>query len=170
MISNRASGIMRGLARFIGLYYYRPMQIRFHCPAEGCVAIIEYAPLEGAGPTMTCPRCGVAHDIHLSEPIRKQHMVDQCPICRGTEMFVRKDFPQRIGLLIVVVFGLASIYFFRTSVLTAWLVLAAAVVVDLVIYGCIGKVTTCYSCRAEFRGGLLNPAHEGFDLATSEKH
>lgn len=146
------------------------MQIRFHCPTEGCVAIIEYMPLESSGPTMTCPRCGTAHAIHLSDSIRNQHVVDHCAICRGTEMFVRKDFPQRLGLFIVVVFGLASIYFFRQSVLVAWAILATAVLIDVVIYAFIGKATTCYACRAEYRGNRLNPAHEGFDLATSEKH
>ena len=36
--------------------------------------------------------------------------------------------------------------------------------------GVIGKVTTCYACRAEYRKCNLNSAHEGFDLATSEKY
>ncbi|MBI4717116.1 MAG: hypothetical protein HY763_04870 [Planctomycetes bacterium] len=146
------------------------MQIRFHCPTAGCVALIEYEPLEGCGPTMRCPRCGVEHAIHVSDALRREQTVEQCVICGGTEMFVRKDFPQRLGLAVVITFGIAAIYFFRTSVLTAWAILAGAVVVDLLVYAFIGKVTTCYACRAEYRGGRLNPRHEGFDLATSEKY
>ncbi len=146
------------------------MQIRFHCPTDGCVAHIEYQPLEACGPTMRCPRCGVEHPMRISESLRREQRVDACAVCGGTEMFVRKDFPQRIGLAVVIVFGLAAIYAFRTSVLIGWAILAAAVLVDLVIYGFIGRVTTCYACRAEYRGGALNPAHEGFDLATSEKY
>lgn len=119
---------------------------------------------------MTCPRCHVAHPIYITDALRQEHTLDQCAVCRGTEMFVRKDFPQRIGLFIVLIFGLAAVYFFRTSVFTAWAILAAAVLVDLLIYTFIGKTTTCYACRAEYRGTKLNPAHEGFDLATSEKH
>lgn len=108
--------------------------------------------------------------MRISDSLRREQQVDACAVCGGTEMFVRKDFPQRIGLAVVVVFGLAAIYAFRTSVLIGWAILAGAVLVDLVIYGFIGRVTTCYACRAEYRGGVLNPRHEGFDLATSEKY
>lgn len=146
------------------------MQIRFHCPTDKCVAIIEYEPLEGCGPTMTCPRCKVAHPIHVNGAIRNRNMVEQCAICRGRELFIRKDFPQRLGAAIVVVFGLAALYAFTFNVLVGWSILAAAVVLDLLIYLAIGKVTTCYACRAEYRKCGLNPAHEGFDLATSEKY
>lgn len=146
------------------------MQIRYHCPTDGCVAIIEYEPLEQSGPTMECPRCHTAHPMAISQTMRDEGTVDRCAICRGTEMFVRKDFPQRLGVAIVVVFGLVAIYLFTVSILWAWLVLALAVVLDLVIYAVIGRVTTCYACRAEYRKCKLNPAHEGFDLATSEKY
>jgi hypothetical protein len=134
------------------------------------VALIEYEPLERCGPTMTCPRCRREHAITVTDAMRSEHRVDRCAICGGREMFIRKDFPQRLGLVIVVTFGLAAIYFFTVSVLIAWSVLAAAVVIDLVIYAFLGKVTTCYACRAEYRKCVLNPAHEGFDLSTSEKY
>jgi len=146
------------------------MQIRFHCPTDGCVAIIEYQPLEQAGATMRCPRCGVEHPIHVTETVRQEHMVDRCSVCGGKEMFVRKDFPQRLGFAVVMAFGLAAIYYFDKSVLFAWSILGSAVLVDLIIYVLIGKATTCYACRAEYRRCRLNPTHEGFDLATSEKY
>lgn len=146
------------------------MQIRYHCPTDGCVAIIEYEPLETSGPTMECPRCHVRHPMRVSESIQRDHLVDRCVVCGGSELFIRKDFPQRLGVAVVVVFGLAAIYYFSISVLIAWSILAAAVFVDLVIYAFLGKVTTCYACRAEYRKCPLNHAHEGFDLATSEKY
>jgi hypothetical protein len=77
---------------------------------------------------------------------------------------------QCLGLTVVIVFGLAALYCFTFSVLAAWSVLAAAVALDLIVYALIGRVTTCYACRAEYRKCPLNPAHEGFDLATSEKY
>lgn len=146
------------------------MQIRYHCPTDDCVAIIEYEPLESCGKSMECPRCHRHHPMAITDPIRERHTVEGCAVCGGTEFFIRKDFPQRIGLTVVVVFGLAAIYFFRTNVLLAWLVLASAGLLDLVIYVLIGKVTTCYACRAEYRKCVLSPAHEGFDLATSERY
>ncbi len=146
------------------------MQIRYHCPTDGCVAIIEYEPLETSGPTMECPRCHIKHLITISDTVRRVQLVDRCAVCGGSELFIRKDFPQRLGVAVVVVFGLAALYYFTVSVLIAWSILAAAVLVDLVIYAFLGKVTTCYACRAEYRKCPLNPAHEGFDLATSEKY
>ena len=146
------------------------MQIRYDCPTDGCVAIVECEPFENGGPTMECPRCHVDHPINVTDSMRREKRVDVCAVCGGQEFFVRKDFPQRLGLAIVVVFGLAAIYFFRTSVLIAWSILAGAVLLDLVIYLFLGKVTTCYNCRTQYRACNLNPAHEGFDLPTSEKY
>lgn len=134
------------------------------------MAIIEYEPLEACGPTMECPRCHQALPMRISEEIRVRGGVDACAVCGCRELFIRKDFPQRVGLLVVLVFGAAAIYYFTRNVVIGWSILAAAVLVDLVIYGLIGRVTTCYACRAEYRKCPLNPAHEGFDLATSEKY
>lgn len=146
------------------------MQIRYHCPPDNCIAIIEYEPLETCGGTIKCPRCHQEHAITVSGAMRDENSVDCCAVCGCTEMFIRKDFPQRIGLLIVVVFGLAAIYHFRTSVVMGWAILTAAGLLDLAIYLVVGRVTTCYACRAEYRKCRLNPAHDGFDLATSEKY
>ena len=146
------------------------MQIRYHCPEDKCVAIIEYEPLESSTGSITCPRCHKEHAINVTSTMRNDSLVDCCALCGGTEMFIRKDFPQRLGILIVVVFGAMAIYFFRTSVLIAWGILAAAILLDLIIYLLIGRVTTCYACRAEYRKCKLSEAHEGFDLATSEKY
>ena len=128
------------------------MQIRFDCPTDGCVAIIQYEPLERSGPTMQCPRCRVDHPITISDSIRSKNMVDRCGVCSGRELFIRKDFPRALGLGIVLA------------------VLASGVVLDFVIYLIVGRVTACYACRAEYRKCSLNPAHEGFDLAVSEKY
>ncbi|HEY3242611.1 MAG TPA: hypothetical protein VGM03_04590 [Phycisphaerae bacterium] len=146
------------------------MQVRFNCPTEACVALIEYEPLESAGNSITCPRCGRDHALRLTESIRKESIVDACAICGGRELFIRKDFPQRLGLAIVLLAGGASIYFFANNFVVAYAILAAAVVIDLLLYLLIGKVTVCYACRAEYRKACLNPRHAGFDLATSEKY
>jgi hypothetical protein len=102
--------------------------------------------------------------------MRQNGIIEHCVVCGCNELFIRKDFPQRLGLAIVVVFGAAAVYCFRYSVLMAWAALGAAVLLDLLIYALLGRVTTCYACRAEYRKCPLNPAHEGFDLATSEKY
>jgi len=151
-------------------YSQELMQIRYYCPTDACVAIVEYEPFEECGETIECPRCRRTHPMIVTKAMREQKIVDRCAVCGAMEMYTRKDFPQRLGLLIVVVFGFLAIYYFSISVVKAWLVMATAMLIDLVIYYLVGKVTTCYACRAEYRKCRLNPAHEEFDLAASEKY
>lgn len=91
--------------------------------------------------------------------------------CGGTEFFVRKDFPQKLGLAFVVIFGLiASVFYYRQRVIATYSTLAALVLIDAVIFLFVGKVVVCYKCRAEYRGAAYNSRLAGFDLATSEKY
>ena len=101
----------------------------------------------------------------------REGVLESCPVCGSEELYIRKDFPQRLGVLLVVVVGLASIGFFaRGELLWALGVLVALVMVDLAIYHLVPQMTVCYRCRAEFRDVPTNPAHAGFDLATAEKY
>ena len=146
------------------------MQIRFNCPTPACVAQIELEPLEGAGDSIECPRCHVKHPVALDSSIRAEQRLGQCPLCGCREFFIRKDFPQRLGLVIVVVSAAISVATLSSNLAVSWGVLAAAVLIDLALYLVVGKVTVCYACRAEFRGAAINPEHHGFDLARSEKY
>ena len=87
-------------------------------------------------------------------------------------MFIRKDFPQKLGLMIVVVAGLT---FLLLAASRRWfylgvIVLVVAALIDAVMYAFVPKITVCYKCRSEFRDLPLNPAHEGFELAIAEKY
>ncbi len=146
------------------------MQIRYNCQKSPCVAIIEYGPLEEAGSSIECPRCHESQALHVTAAMRDEEKVDRCAVCQCRELFIRKDFPQGVGLAVVLIAGIASIILFRSNLLLAYGALATAMLVDLGFYLCVGKVTTCYACRAEYRNGQLNSAHDGFDLGTSEKY
>ena len=103
--------------------------------------------------------------------IQVEAPIDICPKCGCRELFVRKDFPQKLGLGLV---ALAAVSFLVLSAWrpTFWLgatVLAAAALFDALLYGFVPKITVCYRCRAEFRGPL-NAKHEGYDLAVGEKY
>jgi hypothetical protein len=98
--------------------------------------------------------------------------LDRCPTCGCRDMFIRKDFPQKLGLSIVVVAAVAFLalaasrhYFYLGTI-----VLLAAVVIDAALYWFVPKITVCYRCRGEFRDVALNPEHEGFELAIGEKY
>jgi hypothetical protein len=103
-------------------------------------------------------------------------MADQplttCPHCGCRDLFVRKDFPQKTGLLVVVIAGAAFLALAArrgTFHLGVW-VLVAAAAVDALLYAVVPKVTTCYRCRSDFRGVPLNPEHAPFELAVAEKY
>lgn len=98
--------------------------------------------------------------------------LQQCPACGCRDLFIRKDFPQKLGLAIVVIAAVAFLVL-AASRQRFWLgaiVLLAAVVVDAVMYFFVPRITVCYRCRAEFRDRPINPAHEGFELAVAEKY
>jgi len=118
-----------------------------------------------------CPGCGRAVELSLDAAMAEQGRVTRCAACDGVEFFVRKDFPQKLGLALVVVFGLiATVFYSYKMVPAAFATLAALVVIDAIIYLFVGRVTVCYRCRAEYRGVAYDPNVEGFDLATSEKY
>jgi hypothetical protein len=95
-----------------------------------------------------------------------------CPQCGCEDLFVRKDFPQRLGLGIVIVAGVSFMVLAARATTFRWgvWVLIAAVAVDAVLYLFVPKVTTCYRCRVDFRGTPINPAHGAFELAVAEKY
>ena len=95
-----------------------------------------------------------------------------CPKCGCRDLFVRKDFPQKLGLAIVL---MAAATFLVLAASRHWfflgvIVLVGAVIVDAAVYLFVGRVTVCYRCRAEFRGLPISPEHHPFELATAEKY
>ena len=85
---------------------------------------------------------------------------------------MRKDFPQRIGVGLVIVAAVAFLVLAArpaTFMVGVW-VLVAVTVVDAVLYFVVPRVTTCYRCRRDFRGWPIDPEHGGFELAVAEKY
>ena len=101
-----------------------------------------------------------------------EKFLTQCPDCGCRDLFIRKDFPQKLGLAIVVVAAIAFLALAakrETFYRGAW-VLVVAAAIDAILYAIVPKVTVCYRCRAEFRDRPINPEHEGFELAVGEKY
>ena len=95
-----------------------------------------------------------------------------CPACGCRDLFVRKDFPQKVGLAVVVLAAGSFLVLAarpRTFYLGTW-VLVGAAVLDALLYLVVPRVTVCYRCRRAFRGVPINPRHEGFELAVAEKY
>ena len=96
----------------------------------------------------------------------------QCPNCGCKDFFIRKDFPQTLGLSIVVIAAITFLILAssRQHFYLGASVLLIAVLIDAVLYWFVPRITVCYKCRSEFRDVPINPQHEGFELATGEKY
>jgi hypothetical protein len=145
------------------------MRITYACPA--CDATVALDAIESL-PRLECPACRAALDVPAdgiaAGPPPK---LRRCLVCPSTELFARKDFPQRLGLWIVVA-GLAAscvAWAFRELVLT-FAILFGTALVDVVLYLFMPDCLSCYRCGARYRGEGITNAFGGFDLETHEKH
>jgi uncharacterized protein (DUF983 family) len=141
------------------------MQILAKCPT--CDAGLPVRAAE-APAAIACGRCGREIPLTITDDVRLDRAVDRCPVCSGADFYIRKDFDPKLGLTVVIVGALisAAFYWFDRD-LIAYGILAAAVMIDLVIYGRLKDVTVCYRCHTEFRGAYERRA-SAFDLHTAD--
>lgn len=121
--------------------------------------------------TISLERTNRPIELQWEGAIDEQGRLRRCPVCGCREIFKRKDFPQRLGLLLVVGTIIAAVVLIALwQVLWAMGVLLAAVVVDRIICVFTGECLVCYRCRSEFRGVTVDRSHEAWDLAIGEKY
>jgi hypothetical protein len=104
-------------------------------------------------------------------PYQNQSILTDCPTCHCRDLFIRKNFPQKLGLSIVILAAIAFLFLAAnpTTFHLGVYILLIPVVIDGLLYLFVPKITVCYRCRAEF-AGPINPDHHGFELATGEKY
>jgi hypothetical protein len=141
------------------------MNILARCPQ--CDAGLPVSAAE-APSAITCGGCGRDIPLSVSESLRAGLGVDRCPVCHGADFYGRKDFDPKMGLTVVII-GIAisaTFYWFKRD-LIAYSILAAATLIDLIIYGRLKDLTVCYRCHTEFRGPEARRA-PAFDLHTAD--
>lgn len=154
------------------------MRITYACPA--CEATVSIDGVETMS-SLVCPLCTAAVEVprdaigwsgpggEPAEAGEGMPRLRRCLVCPSTELFTRKDFPQRLGVGIVVA-GLAAsclTWAWRLLVPT-FAILFGTALVDVVLYLLMPECLTCYRCAARYRGG--GGPFGGFDLETHEKH
>ena len=94
-----------------------------------------------------------------------------CVSCGHDALYVQKDFNRRVGMAIVGLGIVASVYFLANGQpMFAMASLGVTALLDLLAYFFVREVTVCYSCHAIYRGFNRNPEHEPFDLKKLEKY
>jgi hypothetical protein len=98
--------------------------------------------------------------------------ISSCPACNCRDLFIRKRFPQKLGLAIIIAAAIAFLILAaRPHTFYIGLgILIAVSILDLLLFPFFGNTTVCYRCRKDFPRTPLNPDHGPFDLATAEKY
>src|SRR5262249_36756113 len=127
---------------------------------------VEVAPSSVA---TVCPHCHTR--LRVPEGAIEGHGVRRCLVCPSTELFVRKDFPQQLGVAIVVFGIIVSCYTWYNH----WLywtvgVFFVTALIDVVLYFVMPNALVCYRCGAHYRGVDNLDRHGSFDLATHERY
>lgn len=141
------------------------VQILARCP--GCDAGLPVEPADAAG-AIRCGGCGRDIPLIFTEALRDDRGVDRCPVCQGTDFYIRKDFDPKIGLTIIIIgASISAVFYWYGRDVIAYGLLGAATLVDLAIYGRLKDLTVCYRCHTEFRGAYQRTAPV-FDLHTAD--
>jgi len=141
------------------------MNVTFACPACEQTTRQEIAPPTGA---LVCASC--QHAIPVSLPPDAAEPPGRCLVCGCPELFVRKNFSQRLGLTIVVAaMVLSSIAWGLHWRYATYGILFAAALIDVILYFRVGNLLQCYRCSAEYRGLAELEMGEPFSLETHEK-
>ena len=146
------------------------MRITYACPS--CRATVTIDKVESTG-SLECPACRAAVPVPAEgvggDP--GQPRLLRCLVCPSAELFVRKDFPQRVGLAIVVT-GLAAscVAWANRELVATFAILFGSALLDVLLFFLMPDCLSCYRCGARYRGDGITGRFGGFDLETHEKH
>ena len=145
-----------------------PIELTFECPS--CGVVDRSADLEAAG-SVACPACGWSRPI--AEGSIRADRLEACAACATEDLYLQKDFPQGLGLTIVLAgFAASTAFWFYYMPAASLAVLLASAALDVALYYLVPDVTICYRCLGQFRGPGTNPdgRYAAFDLAIGERY
>jgi hypothetical protein len=142
------------------------MNVTFSCPTCQRAARLEVEP--GAR-QLECPHCQQA--IGIPTDAFDGPALTRCLVCPSTDLFVRKDFPQRLGVALVAI-GIigSSIAWGYGWLIVTFAILFATALVDVVLYLVVPNALMCYRCNAQYRSVEGLDRHGAFNLETHERH
>lgn len=144
------------------------MELTFQCLNCGSVNRVESIETAERG---RCGHCQTGRPLHHEAVAGGE--LQACPWCATTDLYIQKDFPQGLGLFIVIVgFVISTVFWYFEMPLLTYAVLLASALLDLVLYYRVPDVTICYRCLSQVRGPGSNPQGRiaPFDLAVGERY
>lgn len=141
------------------------MQAFFRCPSCGRVNPSQDVPV---GESVACHHCGWQGPREFAP---SGETLSKCLACGSRDLFVRKDFPQRVGLAIVAGGFAASIFTWSQYWVNAtFAVLFATALLDVGLYFLVGDLLECYGCGAQYRSVEPVDGQNAFDLQIAERY
>ncbi len=124
--------------------------------------------IESSASEFRCPHCDHCHPT--AAEIASGDRIDRCLVCGCGELYIRKDFSQRLGITIVVI-GLvsSSIAWGWHRIYLTYSILFATAFVDVVLYLTVGNLLQCYRCSSIYRDLVGLEEHAPFELETHER-
>jgi hypothetical protein len=142
------------------------MKLTFHCPACAVANRIEVV---AATTRFACAACGREQKIAADQVVAG--LPRQCLCCGNADLWRQKDFPQRLGILMVVLGAvLSSIAWGYHHPVLALSILAGFALVDMLLFWLMPDVLVCYRCRARHRVGADVEGFSGYDHELGERY
>lgn len=96
---------------------------------------------------------------------------NRCLCCGNEDLWRQKDFPQGLGLLMVLTGGiLSTIAWWYVEPVWALGILLVFAAIDMILYAVMNDVLVCYRCRARHRKANIQDDHPRFDLELNERY
>ena len=109
--------------------------------------------------------------LHWDQATDDQGHLRRCPVCGCADLFVRKDFRQVTGFVLIVLAALGSMVLLgRRRIAAAIIVLAVVALLDAAIFLFTGRCLVCYQCRSEFRRLPIGRDHPTWEAALGERY
>ncbi|WP_165248157.1 hypothetical protein [Paludisphaera soli] len=145
------------------------MELTFECPH--CRMIDHTESVEASGRAL-CRHCLREREL-APDAFDAEGGLAKCPACGSADLYIRKDFPQALGLAIVTAgFAASTAFWYSERPLSAYLVLGSSLLLDMILYRWVPDVAVCYRCSSQIRGPGIDPGGRrgAFDLAVGERY
>ncbi len=95
--------------------------------------------LDDQSTRLTCNSCG--HEQGIPEKAIQHGHLSRCVVCPSDELFLRKDFSQRLGLTIIALgFICSSVAWYYYAQYVAFGILMGTALIDVVLYLVVGNL------------------------------
>lgn len=118
---------------------------------------------------LRCSSCSWQRPV--AEANRSATEPAHCLVCGCEDLWRQKDFPQRLGVLMVGTGAvLSTIFWWYMEPAWAFGVLLLFALIDGLLYTLMRDVLVCYRCGSRHRHTPLDGRHERFNLETHERY